>query len=669
MKNIQHLNKQNTFNNPFDDINANTLDSERILDLWCTPFVSGILGKTTERDFATSKTPLILEGSRGTGKTTILKYFSYPLQKARANHEQEGSILRQIEAEKSSGFYFRCDDSFVNTFKSIFKAQHEGKWIKIFEHYLELQFSKHLINVILDCIAEKKYDIETPILDFMKKESNVEEIYNYESLQELLKFIENEARYMDRFKNEILFTNSEFNPTRLFDLYELSEKLIFSFLHHVPEVKNTLFLILIDEFESLTSELQRLFNTIIKYSKQSISFRIGRRSEGLVETSTISAEEYLRVNNDYLLVKINGNIEERQQTLEQKKYFEAIGQKRLMLSKIFDERDSIQKILGERENLDEESFLLCNMRTTHLELLLAERPELKENIQLKKTVVDIIKYPENPIAETLNAIWVIRSKTDPLDAAKVARETMNAFLSGKDGEFTKKYNNDYTNKYRYAITVLLASLYKKQKLYYSFNTIAYLSDGNTRTFINLCRSIFNDALFYEKNDFINSKTISKESQSRAIHEFATLEFNGICSIISYGEQIRNFVINIGNILASYHKDKKVKYPETVQFSFNKAELPEHLLKIINIAENWSMIIKKEKTQRLSLGHSEKGILYRLNRVFCPIFSISYRTRGGFNPSFTAETLQKLTTQEYFPDERTSPPKKQKQFTLFDYEDK
>ena len=39
------------------------------------------------------------------------------------------------------------------------------------------------------------------------------------------------------------------------------------------------------------------------------------------------------------------------------------------------------------------------------------------------------------------------------------------------------------NKYRYAITVFICSVYKRPKLYYGFNAICYLSNGNTRTFI------------------------------------------------------------------------------------------------------------------------------------------------------------------------------------------
>ncbi len=56
-----------------------------------------------------------------------------------------------------------------------------------------------------------------------------------------------------------------------------------------------------------------------------------------------------------------------------------------------------------------------------------------------------------------------------------------------------------------------------------------------------------------------------------------------------------------------------------------------------------MIIRKEKTQRVSLSIDKKGDIYYINKAFCPIFGISYRTRGGFNVEFKAEELEKMIT--------------------------
>lgn len=74
-----------SFKNPFDDFNANILNPEQIMQYWYTPFATGALKEFDEKKFFAQKMPIILQGSRGSGKTTILKYFSFPVQKERAN--------------------------------------------------------------------------------------------------------------------------------------------------------------------------------------------------------------------------------------------------------------------------------------------------------------------------------------------------------------------------------------------------------------------------------------------------------------------------------------------------------------------------------------------------------------------------------------------------------
>ena len=87
----------------------------------------------------------------------------------------------------------------------------------------------------------------------------------------------------------------------------------------------------------------------------------------------------------------------------------------------------------------------------------------------------------------------------------------------------------------------------------------------------------------------------------------------------------------------------MRYPETNQFVFDKLELSNEVRSVIDIAESWSMIFRKEKTQRVSLSIDKKGDIYYINKAFCPIFGISYRTRGGFNVEFNAEELEQMIT--------------------------
>ena len=62
----------NSFKNPFEDINANKIDDDGILNLWCTPFNNQLIKHIDEEKFRTQRLPIILQGFRGDRKSTRL---------------------------------------------------------------------------------------------------------------------------------------------------------------------------------------------------------------------------------------------------------------------------------------------------------------------------------------------------------------------------------------------------------------------------------------------------------------------------------------------------------------------------------------------------------------------------------------------------------------------
>lgn len=652
----------NTFSNPFDDINANTIAPGRILDLWCDPFAVELLKGMSAKQFAEKRMPIVLQGSRGSGKTTILKYFSYSVLKERAGRKGSHSIIKQILEEKSLGFYFRCDDSFVNTFQSIFRNTHSDNWLSAFEHYFELQLCSQILSVIKDFVADDLFDTQLYI-DTIVKNSMLLTNQEINSLSKLDAFIKEQLYYIDSYKNESIFFDIKFSPCPVLSLYALSSTLLYSLNTAIKGFDQVTYLILIDEFENMTQEMQKFINTKVKFSLSQITYRIGCRSEGITTTKTINSTEYLRKDHDYILISINHAMSEK----NRKEYFSSIATKRLITVNAGSQ--SINEILGSTENLDQECISLCSGKDKHIKSIISQRINIKTNPELYESIKKIIAYPSNPIMETLNALWVIRRKESPIEAAKIAKAAMVDFVQKRDNENSKKYKNDYNNKYRYAITTLLASIYKQDKLYYSFNTIMHLADGNTRTFINICRAVFNDAWFYERDGFITSHVISPRSQSRAIHEFSNSEFESICSIIDCGNSIRNLLLNIGNTCSLYHKDKKARYPETTQFSFDITQLPAETKKVIDTAISWTMIIKRDKKLRLSSSINHKGDIYYINRAFAPLFNIAYRIRGGYNVRFSAMDISNMINKELVINEiECSESAEEKPLSLFDFEE-
>lgn len=157
---------RNTFKNPFDDFNASLIDTDKIVRFWCDPIDKGQKELLSAPVFFTQKMPFIIQGSRGSGKTMLFKYYSYDAQKIVA--KESGSIISHLKKCGGVGFYFRCDPPFINSLKAICADSSLEEWEDVFSYYMQMHIAQSIINMILDLEAEGELSsdkFEQKILD------------------------------------------------------------------------------------------------------------------------------------------------------------------------------------------------------------------------------------------------------------------------------------------------------------------------------------------------------------------------------------------------------------------------------------------------------------------------------------------------------------------------
>src|SRR5258708_35361396 len=79
-----------------------------------------------------SPMPMMIRGGKGSGKTHLMRYFSYALQKMRHGSD----LVRGVQEEGYIGVYFRCGG--LNTGRFRGKGQSEDIWNAVFAYYMEL---------------------------------------------------------------------------------------------------------------------------------------------------------------------------------------------------------------------------------------------------------------------------------------------------------------------------------------------------------------------------------------------------------------------------------------------------------------------------------------------------------------------------------------------------
>jgi hypothetical protein len=371
----------------------------------------------------------------------------------------------------------------------------------------------------------------------------------------------------------------------------------------------------------------------------------------------ISEDDFIKEGREYRKVVFEEVVNK---SADYQNFLFEISKKRLEAIPILREKNftDIKIILGERENLEQEALDLVSSYPSKIASHFSKKIS-KENFEK-------IAYPENPLLELMNCIWVNKREKTPEITAKAMRD----YLEGNKSDEEQKYKRDYVDKYKLSLMFLLCSIYRKNKQYYSFNTFSFLSSGIVGHFLELCRRTFAHASWEDIDSLLRNGKIDKELQNKAAIEFSNSEKQQIGRIETYGGVISKFIDNLGNIFREYHLDFKMKYPETNQFAINIDSIQnEELKRALKAAVRWSVILRKPRMQRTGASEMLQDI-YTINRIFSPNFQISYRTRGGKSLLINDESLKKLMSDEkfkisdYIPSDDSNSNKKDKTPDLF-----
>ena len=607
------------------------MDSDTILNYWCDPFTFIQFSGINESDIYSESNPIIFMGGRGSGKTMFLRYWSYAVQKLRAESTTpNNSNIDLINRNQGIGIYIRIDGLVLRSFEG-YEVKQET-WDSIFTHYFELIVARAYIEVIQDLLANGSISANDVNGKLVPKIRTVfgSKYRSIDCVDKILDVIDSLLDEVTEFRGYAPLRKVTFEPAKIFTSQALSFKIPQLIQDNLKELKGIKFVLLLDEYENFSFHQQRMVNTLLKFVKPHVTFRIGMRLEGFRTFHTATTDDFIKEGRDYrkvvfeeMLIKDKGYQD----------YLRGVAQKRLEKISPFANKGftDIGTILTKKENLEEEARELTkNNPRRHFD-------HFKKHLPADS--IEILAYPDNPLLELLNIIWVIRGSQP-----KKVKQAMHDYLNKQRSENGIKYKRDYVDKYKMSLMFLLASIYHTNKQYYSFNTFCYLSSGIVGHFIELCRQSFQFAEFNNLDLLVNEGLILKEQQDKAAREVATTELQAIQRIEDYGNLLYRFTLNIGNIFSDYHKDHLLRYPETNQFSVDKNTIEGEYSKAVDAALKWSVIQRKSSIQQTSPGKHRKDI-YTINRIFSPQFGISCRTRGGVSEEYKAEDIVALMTSE------------------------
>lgn len=611
------------FVNPFQDINASNMSNSQIVKYWTSP--TGFLddGKIGGIEFV-GRTPNIIFGGRGSGKTTILRFLSYDVQKMNYVIKESGeehNISKFLEQSKFLGVYYRFQAPILTGM--VGRGISDERWEVIFLQFMELVLGQLYLKIIESLIHSNALDDfdETNLCKEISLEifNNVDEAKTISEISAKLKKIQYD---IEQWKDDIAFVDIELDTTTiprtkiLYNLPKVFEK-------YIPQLKNKFIFYLLDEYENLSESQQKIINTLIKQPEYPVSFKIGSREHGLKTVQTLSGE-YLREGSDYRSIPFEKIILQNKATY--RSMLKEIAQNRISEAWNWGENTpSIESFLGHSLSYSEEALdVLTRVKDPEkyfqdLNNIITERKLDIDYPTLKKK----ISHPSDPLIEKLNMLLLKRGKKTPDEVETM----MNEYLQRRNTLLAKKYQDLYDKNKAGLLFQLISDYAPLPRFHFGFETFANLSSGIIRTFLELCYYAFDEAIFHESGSLKQGKIISHKFQTKAVEIKSKNFFRDIESIPNgVGPTLSDFIDNLGAIFRMLHLDERISEPEPSHFITDYQQLSEKSKKLIDSAVMWSVLqIKDPLGPRSSTDLKEED--YALNRILCPKYNISHRLRG------------------------------------------
>lgn len=544
--------------------------------------------------------PILISGSRGTGKTTILKVLTLAESKDYKKYLEENNYI---------GVYYRVDLNITTSFRG--EGLEQRKWEKLFSYYFVAKLSYELINQFIG--IKSLYSIDSEVEVCQKYGVLFTNVNGICSLEELSKIIFDELYRIRDYINNCAFEDYPHIGDYATIIRELPQDLLR--ISSTSQLNEKTIFYLIDEFEGLFEWQQKLVLSFLKYSDKYHTYKICMRPDGLKTSQTMGAE-YVRETDDIRTIDLNELILENRE--DYYKYALDVCKKRMELFYKKNDLNNISNIqfekLFEKYTEEQEFDLIFGKIGTKLN---EDIQKFILEINLKNPEIE--KYLYNNYFDFLicRLIYLKNKKKESFE--KVVEHAWN-----KDQKYIEAVGN-----YKNALIYYLCLRFSLQKNYSGFNTLVNISGGTLRYLLELCNEIFERAASDYNFNYEEPDIISAKIQTEAVMLVSSKRVNQISAIPQIGLNMRTFVISLGKIYRIFHRDDKIAKFEPNHFSIktSKASIDEDILLFLKECVMRGVLLKKRNNKNKSTYMiSADEYLYMLHPIYTPSFQISWRRK-------------------------------------------
>lgn len=597
--------------------------------------------------------PMIIIGSKGSGKTHIMKYFSYELQKIRCQAESP-TMQEGLAKEKFIGIYIRC--SGFNSDKFNGKGVDPEVWSLLHSYFWELWVGERLVSMLIDLrengsmIEVNEKEIVGDIMAmFLKKKEGID---SFNSLNEYFIELQKDIDYQvqnfmflgqDRPMVEILLPTAKLT----YDIPALLKE-------KVPFFKNKYILYLIDELENFSEKQQQLIQTLIREKPVACTFRVGTRPYGVRTLKTLRGVEENHEGSEFERITLD---EILRNYPDYPKYVTNILTNRLNNSGISLPREyNVESLFEEQTNEDilrqiaakkerQSRSYLGNMETKLAKLSLS-----KESIA---EIMDNLVFPEDILVERTNFLLMYsaikankeRSVEKFIQASEDIAQSAKTYVTGSSKE---TLHATKLEKFKQDIIDILAREGRVNIPYNGLTKLIELSCGTPRTILRLLKAAFDNQYYITgKVPFEDGRKLTVRSQLNGIESTYDwfFEENRIPSFMPQS-RATDAIKRLGDYLRKARFSDLPPQCSINIFTLNESQLSPDASIVFNALLSYSYIIQTD--ERRQINSDNKTHVYQLNKILYPKYELALSKRGSINfTSADAECIFNLDKKDEY----------------------
>lgn len=583
-------------------------------DLWRTFVIPPFF-----HDLALDKVrrPLVIEGGRGCGKTSLLRYLCHRTQLSLNRDLTNANVPRQL------GLYLRADTQFLRTFRGDWLAQDE--WVQVFSHALALMLLAELLDAV--CLLGKTPErraafpgVDTLNFGFL---ASLDPSFPA-TLTDLQGDVDSRRNALEMWMN---------NPDlcsrpRILPLKSLLLLVIRSLRLQVPALMGTDVFVFVDEYENLLDYQMRVINTLLKHSEPPLIFHIAAKRNSMTVRQTLGAEQ-LQEREDYRKIDIEERLESNFSLFAAELFFFRLAGERIEGLDIPVDPAKLSDVSCLPERFFNQAYRDRVLGAVNRIFPTLNRPQIADHIfrdtalhaRLRDSLAEALKAIEPgfpldrlmrqdvPVASVCT-LPLLYQKKRPSD---LARE-LELYAAGLPSKFVSA---DWEHHYFLAtVLYLYLPLQRPCIAYAGFETFVKLSCNNLRHFIELCYVSLSEV------DIAGMvRGVPPQAQAKAARAASSIFFKETKGAGDHGPRLHQIVSTLGQIFRLSQQRPSQSEAERTHFSITHGSPSPQTELLLRECEKWSVLFAERETK--VKGSRLHGVEYVLNPIFAPYFGISF----------------------------------------------